>query len=388
MTLTLLFDLDDTLLDTHMEDFIPAYFKALAGHLASRINPERMLKELMVGTRFMLMNESPDVTLRETFNRHFYPALGIDEKEFEAEIDRFYDEVFPTLGRLTHPRPIAVELIEWAFAQGHRIVIATNPLFPLKAIHHRMRWAGLPPEKYPFALVTSFEHMHFTKSFPAYYAEILARLNWPEGPVVMIGDDEEFDVQAGRGAGLTVFSLKEHGGLDQLRPWLEQSTLEMFKPDFKLPSAQIASLQSTPAALDTFTRELNASAWTKPPAPDAWCATEIVCHLRDADREINLPRVEMILKNDNPFIAGQNPDVWAAERKYIQQDGPAALKEFMIARAELIAVLKSLPPDALQRPARHAIFGPTTLQELIGFMVTHDQLHIQQITKTLNRATP
>jgi len=38
--------------------------------------------------------------------------------------------------------------------------------------------------------------------------------------------------------------------------------------------------------------------------------------------------------------------------------------------------------DGLQaewdRPARHAIFGPTSLQELVGFMAEHDRLHVRQ----------
>ena len=56
-------------------------------------------------------------------------------------------------------------------SKGHRVVIATNPFFPLKAVQHRLRWAGLPPEKYPFALVTSYETFHFTKEMVAYYPE-------------------------------------------------------------------------------------------------------------------------------------------------------------------------------------------------------------------------
>jgi hypothetical protein len=35
------------------------------------------------------------------------------------------------------------------------------------------------------------------------------------------------------------------------------------------------------------------------------------------------------------------------------------------------------------RPARHAIFGPTTLQELAGFMAGHDRAHVQQVWKTI-----
>ena len=44
MSLTLLLDLDDTLLDTNLEAFMPAYFQALAQHLANHTAPNTMLR--------------------------------------------------------------------------------------------------------------------------------------------------------------------------------------------------------------------------------------------------------------------------------------------------------------------------------------------------------
>ena len=37
MSLTLLLDLDDTLLDTNLDAFMPAYFQALSQHLANHV---------------------------------------------------------------------------------------------------------------------------------------------------------------------------------------------------------------------------------------------------------------------------------------------------------------------------------------------------------------
>ncbi len=51
MTLTLLLDLDDTLLNTNLDSFIPAYFQALAKELAPQIAPELMFRALISGTR-------------------------------------------------------------------------------------------------------------------------------------------------------------------------------------------------------------------------------------------------------------------------------------------------------------------------------------------------
>ncbi|MEJ5226096.1 MAG: hypothetical protein WHV44_16670, partial [Anaerolineales bacterium] len=133
MTLTLLLDLDDTLLDTNMDAFIPAYFQSLAGALRDHLDPNLMLPALMSGTRRMFENQDPARTLQQVFNDAFFPRLNADRAALEPHFERYYDEVFPTLGHLTTPRPAAVELVEWAFSRGWQVAIATNPLFPIKA---------------------------------------------------------------------------------------------------------------------------------------------------------------------------------------------------------------------------------------------------------------
>ena len=143
--------------------------------------------------------------------------------------------------------------MDWAFAQGHRVAIATNPLFPLKAVQHRLRWAGLPPEKYPFALVTSYETFHFTKETVAYYPEVLAQLGWPEDPAVMVGDDIDREVKPTQAAGFPVFWVRKsgevsaeptgvpQGTLESFRGWLESTDPESLKISFQTPQALLAN---------------------------------------------------------------------------------------------------------------------------------------------------
>jgi FMN phosphatase YigB (HAD superfamily) len=393
MSFTLLLDLDDTLLDTNMDTFIPAYYRALSGALADKVAPEVMLPALVGGTRAMMANLDPSLTLREVFDAQFFPNLGLDRDVLQATIDHFYDEIFPTLGSLTKSVPEAVRLVDWAFEQGHRVVIATNPFFPLKAVQHRLRWAGLPPEKYPFALVTSYETSHFTKETVAYYPEVMAQLGWPEDPAVMVGDDIEREVKPTQAAGLPVFWVRRsgevsepaavpQGTLDSFRGWLEKTDPETLKLAFETPQALLACLRSTPAALATITASLSSEVWARQPAPGEWCLTETICHLRDVEREVNLPRIRKVLAEENPFLVGEVTDVWVKERQSAKQDGRQALAEFTTARKESLGLLNGLQAE-WSRPARHAIFGPTALQELVGFVAGHDRAHIQQVWKTL-----
>src|SRR5688572_13508300 len=100
MTLTILLDLDDTLLNTNLGAFIPAYFQALATELAPQIAPDLMFRALLSGTG--LMNESRDFsqTLEEIFANDFYPQLNVSKGRLDEAIENFYDNIFPTLAGL------------------------------------------------------------------------------------------------------------------------------------------------------------------------------------------------------------------------------------------------------------------------------------------------
>ena len=142
MNLILLLDLDDTLLETNIENFIPAYFQALSKYLNFYVKPEILLPALMAGTNSMLVSQDPSRTLQDVFEADFYPKLGIPKVQLIEQIDYFYDNIFPKLESLTKRREGASELVDAAIAKGYRVTIATDPLFPRKATYHRVRWAG------------------------------------------------------------------------------------------------------------------------------------------------------------------------------------------------------------------------------------------------------
>jgi hypothetical protein len=136
------------------------------------------------------------------------------------------------------------------------------------------------------------------------------------------------------------------------------------------------------AAFHTELDGLPAPAWLARPAAGEWSLTEMACHLRDVEREVNLPRLHTLAEQVNPFISGADTDPWAVERDYQSQDGPAALAAFSATRKELITFLRRQPEDIWQRTARHAIFGPTLLAEIAGWVMDHDRIHLEQVRKT------
>jgi FMN phosphatase YigB (HAD superfamily) len=392
MSLTLLLDLDDTLLDTNLDAFMRAYFQALSGHLAKHSAPSTMLRALIEGMNLMNESEDPTRTLEEIFDADFYEKLGFSKAELIQVIDEFYEEVFPTLAQHTRRRPDALPLIDWADSRGYRIAIATDPLFPRKATYHRLRWAGFAPER--FELISTFEHFHFTKTHPAYFAEVLGRLGWPEGPVVMVGNDPARDLLPAHQLGLKTFFVDgqsesspgfetTRGELADLRPWLESITLSTLEPSFKSRDAVLAIMVSTPAVLHSLSAALTEEQWKHEPTHDDWALNEIVCHLADTEREVHQIQLNLMIEREGAFIPRPDSGVWASEREYLNIDGRKALLEFAQARIENIKTLKALDEEIWSRSARHAIFGPTNFLEVTSFMADHDRLHVQQAWKTI-----
>jgi FMN phosphatase YigB (HAD superfamily) len=392
MPLTLLFDLDDTLLDTNLEAFVPVYFQALTQCLESHVLPTVMLRSLIHGISLMNESADPTRTLQEVFEADFYANLGVPKEELFAGLEKFYDEVFPMLAVHTRPRPEAVPLIEWAIECGYQVAIATDPLFPRKATYHRMRWAGFDPEQ--FELISAFEDFHFTKSYPAYYAEVLGRLGWADGPVLMVGDNIQRDLLPAHQLGLKTFFVDGEtgsspgfeagsGGLGELRPWLESIDVSTLEPSYKSRAAITGIMLSTPAVLQSFTRGLTEEQWRHEPKREDWAMNEIICHLCDSEVEIHQLQLELMLEKPDAFIPRPDTSVWASERDYWHVDGEQALQEFAVARLANLETLRMLDDEILSRRARHAIFGPTNFLEVVGFMADHDQMHVQQTWKVL-----
>lgn len=393
MPLTLLLDLDDTLLDTNLSAFIPAYFQALAKDLAPHIDPSLMMRALLHGTN--LMNQSDDFsrTLSDVFDDAFYPQLSLSKDELLPAIENFYDHIFPSLQGLTAQKPDAKPFVEWASANGHRIAIATDPLLPRKATYHRLRWAGFDPEQ--FELVTTFEGFHFSKTHAAYYAEVLGRLGWPDEPVLMVGNDFERDIQPAQKLGLATFHVDEEsasssgpeagarGTLTDLRRWLESADVKSLLPNFNSVDSILAVTMSTPAVLNGLLSEITSEQWKRKSSIDAWTLTELVCHLRDTEREIHHMQLKLFTEQDEPFIPRPDTGVWASQRDYLHENGATVLAEFNAARQTTMSALKNISLDDWKRKARHAIFGPTTFQEVVGFIAEHDRLHIQQVWSIL-----
>lgn len=409
MITTLLFDLDDTLLANDIERFLPAYFAQVSAHFAGWRGVERLVPELVNATRAAAANTDPRRTLLSVFSECFSEGLGWPESEWLPHFAAFDAKRHDHLQALTAPLPAARPLLAWAAAQGYELALTTNPLFSRDAVLQRLDWAGLGDVN--FTLITDLANSHFAKPRPEYYAEVLAALGRRPEQALLIGNDWNRDILAASAAGVRTYWITP-AGTDPLPPapnpalaWVDalplaHGTLADFAawapaalpalPEDAPPTGTALPylLSGSLATLHSAVADWPAADWPRRPASAEWSLTEIACHLRDVEREVNLPRLHSVVEQDNPFLAGADTDPWAIARDYAAQDGPAALDAFSLTRQETIRFLRRQPAAAWTRTARHAIFGPTLLVEIVGWMLDHDRLHLAQVSGTRQQLAP
>ena len=207
MIKTVLFDLDDTLLDNAMETFLPRYLEALTPRMAHLIPPGRFMEQLLSSTRAMAGNTDPTRTNRQVFTEDFFPKVGHPLEVLMPVFDDFYAHDFGRLRIYTRAKPEARAIMKEVFAQGYTVVIATNPVFPLTAIEQRLEWAGV--RDFDYALITSYENMHASKPHLAYYREILGKIGCRADECLMVGNSFEEDIAPATKLGIRAFWVVE-----------------------------------------------------------------------------------------------------------------------------------------------------------------------------------
>ena len=230
---TLLFDLDGTLLPMDQDKFVEVYFGLLGKKVASQgYNPQKVLDALGRGTYAMIFNDgsmSNEQRFWQTFEQHMGPEAVRNREVFES----FYANEFQQAKEACGFHPGAAELIGRLKEDGHRLVLATNPLFPRVATYHRIHWAGLSPDD--FELYTTYEDYHYCKPNTNYYLEIMEKIGEKPENCIMVGNDAYDDMVAAE-LGMRVFLLTDclineknrdtsiypQGGYKELSNWLTE----------------------------------------------------------------------------------------------------------------------------------------------------------------------
>ena len=194
------FDLDGTLIFHDQMLFLSEYFKSISAYVAERgYDPKTFVDATMYATGVVLANDGIRSN-KNVFWDKFFNYYGKNDERLVEISDEFYLTEFKNLKCFTRENSLAKKAVELARKDGKKVVLATNPVFPMAAQLERISWSGLSESD--FDLVTAYENSNFCKPNPKYYIEICQKIGVNPQNVIMIGNDEREDMKAATEAGL------------------------------------------------------------------------------------------------------------------------------------------------------------------------------------------
>ncbi len=393
MKLSVLFDLDDTLLILK-DSFFSEYMVLLADTLKS-VHQDVFNHAMKQAVTALAVKDLPEKSLKEVFDENFYPAIGATPESLSDILTEFYTHEFRFLQGTAVHNPDAIALMNWTIAKGFDVAIATNPYFPQIATSQRLDWANLSGSDISYHCVSTYEFFHFTKPNPAYFAEMLGYLGWQKQPAVMLGDSLMNDVIGPEKLGIPGFHVtrvpvqrekanpySSSGSLIDALSWIEKLSGTDFENDFTSPDAVLAILKSTPAVLDTWIRYESQEDLENRSLKGGLTFKETVCLLRDLDRE-NLRQIRRSLQAETPSFSEVNTNGWIRERNYQQEDIRQAWQGFLEVRTEMIQILQ-LPSSGIgDHPNSLSVCDSRLLKDFLLQITQHDRKHIHDLYRLL-----
>lgn len=202
----ILFDLDGTLVPFQQDEFIRAYFQLLVRRLVPMgYEADKLVQSLWRGVDAMVRNDG-SVTNRQKFWEIFTRDLGIQALTLENTLDDFYGREFDAVRSVLREDADRSGLIRSLREKGYRLVLATNPVFPVVAVETRLRWVDLTASDFDY--VTTYENSRRSKPNPEYYRDILRHMEQQGNACLMVGNNPVDDMAA-REAGMSVFLVTD-----------------------------------------------------------------------------------------------------------------------------------------------------------------------------------
>lgn len=150
------------------------------------------------------------------------------------------------------------------------------------------------------------------------------------------------------------------------------------------PVSAANSIRRFPVQLTALVDALEPELISFKPESGNWSILEIVCHLCD-EEEFDFPtRLRLILDGAESWPP-IDPEGWATEKSYQQQDFHDSMKRFLDLRRQSLNWLDSLDLEATNWELQydHPHFGPFKAGDMLFAWAAHDLLHIRQIGKRM-----
>jgi hypothetical protein len=154
--------------------------------------------------------------------------------------------------------------------------------------------------------------------------------------------------------------------------------------DKDLPIEQILSiLTEMPQRIAQATAGLTDAQLQSAPVKGEWTINEVLAHLR-ACSDVWGGNIRRMLEEDTPTFAGVSPRTYIKQTDYPAQAFAPSFRAFTSQRADLLAVLRALPPEGWERYAMVTAYGQVhrrSVQHQADNWARHEREHTRQIER-------
>jgi len=227
MLKAVLFDLDGTLLPMDEDKFTQGYFGMLCKKLAPYgYDSFKLIKTIWAGSKAMIKNDGTR-TNEQAFWDCFVSVYGEEKRKDKVLFEDFYRNDFKAAKQFCGENKKARALIDFVKAQGLKVILASNPLFPRAAMVNRLNFVDL--NENDFDDITSYETAHYCKPNPNFYQEILTNNHLRADEVIYFGNSEIEDCEPAIKVGIKSFLVVEQVSVnEQVTPY-QQITFDEIK---------------------------------------------------------------------------------------------------------------------------------------------------------------
>lgn len=228
---TLLLDLDQTLVEIHWPWLRIKLVALMMKRFFGVIPPHKMYAAFNRGIDQVRKNNSHK-TNNEVFVASLAASAGCPEVILQERIEAFACHDFPRLKAHFTPMTHARTTLTLAQSLGLRLVVATNPTLPEKTVTRRIAWAGLGDLHFEGIMHSGI--MTRSKPNPAFFEQLLQKIDATPEACLMVGDNPEMDLAASE-CGILTYMLSENADKPQrlsfrkhpeLQAWGDYPTLQ------------------------------------------------------------------------------------------------------------------------------------------------------------------
>jgi DinB family protein len=146
------------------------------------------------------------------------------------------------------------------------------------------------------------------------------------------------------------------------------------------------TLRATARELPSLVASIDTELLRWRPTPGKWSILEILCHMRDMEREAYLCRYRRILAEDRPALPDIDGDAYAIENDYMGEDAATVVADWSRLREEALAVLSRVREAEFGRTGIHEGLGVLTIDDYLKrHAIGNDEAHLGQIRAIVER---